>query len=398
MDIKDVIGKHYHVFEEKHDLNHYIELLEGSNLGKDQDHKQIVDAFLTFVKDTKVTVLKMIDDKIDQVVDLSNEELKTNLYLLGDQKGLFFPKDWEVSYAFASEDFFVYFMPNTFLFSANKKNCQVMKDVLDTFKLKYVESCKCKTYKNDKEPVRYLQLKISLEGITPEIWRRFIVRSDMSFHELHNVIQIVMGWENYHMYRFKIGDVYIEGEGEDSFCVDGMWRDNKFAESIPFYAKDVAIKKYLTKEKQVCEYVYDYGDAWCHRITVEKIDSEGTNAAVVLDGKRSGPPEDCGGVFGYEELLEVQKDKTHDLYQERIVEWLGKDFDPEFFDKNSINGMLDDGGFWMDRQIEVMNRSDVKKRKLGRNEPCYCGSGKKYKKCCLSEDMEEIGRQRKIAV
>lgn len=276
MDIKDVIGKHYHVFEEKHGLNQYVELLDRTQLGKDQDHKTIIDAFLTFVGDTQVTVLKMIDDHIDQIVDLSIEDIKTNLYLLGDQKGLFFPEDWEVSYSLASEDFFVYFMPNTFLFSAKKKTCQVMKDVLDTFKLKYVGSCKCKTCKNDKEPVRYLQLKISLEGITPEIWRRFIVRSDMSFHELHNVIQIVMGWENYHMYRFRIGDVYIEGEGESGFCVDGMWRDLKFTGSIPFYAKDIAIKKYLTKEKQVCEYVYDYGDAWYHRITVEKIDSEGT--------------------------------------------------------------------------------------------------------------------------
>lgn len=65
--------------------------MDGSTIGKDQDHKQIIDALLAFVGDKKVTILKLLDDKIDEVVDLSNEELKTNLYLLEDEKGFFFP-------------------------------------------------------------------------------------------------------------------------------------------------------------------------------------------------------------------------------------------------------------------------------------------------------------------
>ncbi|MDG6219153.1 MAG: SEC-C metal-binding domain-containing protein, partial [Candidatus Thermoplasmatota archaeon] len=337
-------------------------------------------------------------DKIDEVVDLSNEELKTNLYLLEDEKGFFFPEDWEVSYTLASEDFFAYFMPNMLLFSAKKETCEVMSDVLDDFSLKYVGPRKTLHFKEDEGQDSYLQLKITLERSSPKIWRRFIVKNNISFHELHNIIQIVMGWENYHMYRFIIGKICIEGEGESGFCVDSMWSDFHSSGSIPFCSKNLSVKDFLTDEIKECEYIYDFGDQWHHTLIVEKISSEADDTPIVLDGKRSCPPEDCGGMFGYEELLEIKKDKTHELYEERIVEWLGEDFDSEYFDKQSINRQLNTVGFWKEDALDSTSCSDVKMRKLGRNEPCYCGSGKKYKKCCLSKDMEVMGRPRKIEV
>ena len=153
----------------------------------------------------------------------------------------------------------------------------------------------------------------------------------------------------------------------------------------------------MTKEKQEFEYVYDFGDQWVHKVVVEKILSHCDYNAVVRDGARSCPPEDSGGIHGYLELLEIKKDPTHELYEERIVNWLGEDFDPEFFDKQKINSQLNEVRNWYSGG-DTSGCSKVKMRKLGRNEPCYCGSGKKYKKCCLPKDRKELGRRRKIPV
>jgi hypothetical protein len=200
------------------------------------------------------------------------------------------------------------------------------------------------------------------------------------------------------MYRFMIGKICIAGEGESDFCTDSVWRDLHFSGSVPFYAKDLPVKDFLTDEKQECEYVYDFGDRWHHRIIVEKMSSEGEDNPIVLDGKRSCPPEDSGGAYGYVEMLEIQKDPTHELYEEYIVDWLGEDFDSELFDRQHVNRMLNNIRFWKEQQIDSKGCTDVKMRKLGRNEPCYCGSGKKYKKCCLQNDMRELGKQRKIPI
>ena len=90
-------------------------------------------------------------------------------------------------------------------------------------------------------------------------------------------------------------------------------------------------------------------------------------------------------------MLEIQKDKSHPLYKERIIEWLGEDFDPEYFEDDVVNASLQS-------RMSAPSRERGKLRKLGRNEPCYCGSGKKYKKCCIIKDIKELGRARKVPV
>lgn len=397
MGFNSFIGKHHSTLENSCGFNYYIELYDRFKLGSDQDHKKIIDAFLKFVGKKDVTVLKMCNDCVDEILDVSFDELVSNLYLLGDEKGLFFDEDWDVSYAFADEGFFAYILPHMLIFSSEKENCEVMAGVLDEFSLRYVGPELRPDVDIVEKPSRFVQLKISLKGIKPLIWRRFIVSDDISFHELHNIIQIIMGWQNYHVYNFMINDTCIEGEGDSGFCVDSMWKGFHSKEKTLF-SKDTIFKDFLTDEKQEFEYIYDLGDNWVHKLVVEKIKDESDNAAVVLDGEHCCPPEDSGGVHGYLEMLEIKKDPSHELYQEYIVNWLGEDFDPELFDKQKINSELNDVKNWQERSVDTSDRSDVKMRKLGRNDPCYCGSGKKYKKCCLPKDMKELGRQRKVAV
>lgn len=398
MDCKRFIDKHHSTLENSCDFNYYIELYDRLKLGKDQDHKKIIDAFLRYVEDKSITVLKMCNDVIDDVVDVSDEEIVDNLYLLGNEKGLFYDEEWDVSYAFAGDTFFAYILPNMLMFSSNKENNEKMSRILDDFSITYVGPSIRPDVDSVEKPSKYLQLKITLKGIKPLIWRRFIVRDDISFHEFHRVIQIVMGWENYHAYNFMINNVCIEGEGDTEFCVDSMWKGFHSNDSKILSAQEGKVNDFVTGEKQQFEYTYDLGDSWVHKIIVEKILTTNDNEAIVLDGERSCPPEDSGGVHGYLEMLEIKKDPTHELYDEYIVDWLGEDFDPEFFDKQSINSRLNDVRYWRDRRNDSAGSSDVKMRKLGRNDPCYCGSGKKYKKCCLPKDIEEIGRQRKIAI
>ena len=175
---------------------------------------------------------------------------------------------------------------------------------------------------------KILQLKITLEGISPKIWRRFLVKDNITFQKLHDVIQIVMGWGNYHLYSFYIDKQRI-GVPDPHF-------DNDLLN-----AKKVKLKDKLSL-KQKFGYVYDFGDNWEHALIVEKIlnDKDAAIVPICLEGERAGPPEDCGSYPGYYELIKIKKNKKHPEYKERIAEWLGEDFDFEKFNLNEINNEL----------------------------------------------------------
>jgi hypothetical protein len=176
--------------------------------------------------------------------------------------------------------------------------------------------------------VNILQIKVTIDGITPKIWRRFLVKDNISFDELHNVIQTVMGWGNYHLYAFYLGK-------EEIGIPDTDFRDNLLN------AKKIKLKDKLSI-KQKFGYVYDFGDNWEHILSVEKVmdNKDVTMAPTCLGGERAGPPEDCGSYPGYYELMKIKKNKKHPEYKERIVEWLGKDFDFEYFNLEEINKQL----------------------------------------------------------
>ena len=97
----------------------------------------------------------------------------------------------------------------------------------------------------------------------------------------------------------------------------------------------------LKKEKEKIVYEYDFGDSWKHDVILEKIlsDDKKLKSSVCLEGKMACPPEDCGGIWGYSDMLEILKHQDHEDY-ENIMEWLGGEFDPEHFDKDSVNKIL----------------------------------------------------------
>ncbi|NJM68340.1 MAG: tyrosine-type recombinase/integrase [Acaryochloris sp. RU_4_1] len=160
--------------------------------------------------------------------------------------------------------------------------------------------------------IRVYQLKIKLLGVRPQVWRRIQVPETATLTQLHSVVQVVMGWEGYHLHEFSLS--------ED---------------------ETITLAKLLGNELFTFTYLYDFGDMWQHEITVEKrLASEpGKDYPVCLAGKRACPPEDCGGDWGYAHLLKVLKNRRHPEYRER-KEWVGKRFDPEAFDLEEVNQAL----------------------------------------------------------
>ncbi|MFQ6027294.1 MAG: plasmid pRiA4b ORF-3 family protein [Dehalococcoidia bacterium] len=184
------------------------------------------------------------------------------------------------------------------------------------------------TSRSQRDAESIYQFKVTLEGIRPPIWRRLQVTGSSTLYDLHLIIQCVMGWEDYHLYEFTIVRI-------------------RYGEPDPDWETEVAdaslssLSELALKEKAKFSYLYDFGDYWEHEILVEKIlmPEEGKYYPVCITGKRSGPPEDCGGIWGYGYLLEIISDPDHEEYQERI-DWLGGPFDPEAFDVDEINQAL----------------------------------------------------------
>ncbi|MDF5736634.1 MULTISPECIES: IS1096 element passenger TnpR family protein [unclassified Nostoc] len=170
------------------------------------------------------------------------------------------------------------------------------------------------------------QLKITLKNIRPPIWRRIQVLSSTTLEQLHLIVQEVMGWDNYHMHQFSIAGIDY-GQPQPEFNVRSE--------------KTVKLSQVVKDEKSKFFYTYDFGDSWEHEILVEKElpSTPDTNYPVFITGKRACPPEDCGGSWGYAELLEIISDPSHPEYEERM-EWVGESFNPDTFDINDVNQRL----------------------------------------------------------
>ena len=131
------------------------------------------------------------------------------------------------------------------------------------------------------------QLKISIDGITPPIWRIVLLPETFSLTKLHHIIQISFGWTNSHLYMF--------GEYENKIGDPILWADS---ETETLWDKKVKIKDVLQKVGDRLNYEYDMGDGWKHTIILEKIEDRGSKTVKCLDGARAAPPEDCGGIHG----------------------------------------------------------------------------------------------------
>jgi hypothetical protein len=179
----------------------------------------------------------------------------------------------------------------------------------------------------------FYRLRVTLDGVSPPIWREVVVRSGMTLGQLHQVLQAVMGWTDSHLHVFRVGKVALADLRAE---LDVPVRDEHAA------TIDEIVR---IKTKKPVIYEYDFGDGWVHEIEVEPCQEEAnlakrkTTAAYCVAGARACPPEDCGGIFGYEDLVDAIADPEHPR-REELLEWLGVPFDPESFDLAGINREL----------------------------------------------------------
>lgn len=171
-----------------------------------------------------------------------------------------------------------------------------------------------------------ITLKVTLRGAKPPVWRRLAMPGTMTLGDLHRAIQAAMGWEDCHLHAFE-----IDGEHYgDRRTVDDVADENR-----------VTLNSLSRSGVARFAYTYDFGDNWEHAITIEK------RAPVVgakpypicIAGKRACPPEDCGGVWGYSDLLAILADPAHPEHAD-YVDMFGEDLDPEHFEIEGANAVL----------------------------------------------------------
>jgi Plasmid pRiA4b ORF-3-like protein len=172
-----------------------------------------------------------------------------------------------------------------------------------------------------------VRICVTLLDVDPATWRRVEVPANFTLEGLHDVLQTIMGWANYHLHHFQLGDLmYGELTPEDRDMLDG---------------RKLKLSALAIDGERAFEYVYDYGDNWRCVVVLEAIApaSPGIVYPRLVEGARRGPPEDVGGPWGYIEFLEAIADPKHKRHKE-LIQWIGDDFDPARFDINETNRAL----------------------------------------------------------
>lgn len=176
------------------------------------------------------------------------------------------------------------------------------------------------------------QLYIELQDLEPAVWRRIQVPAEMELADLHKVLQVVMGWTNSHLHQFIKTNVFYSPrtEGDEEFWDEAMNKDYT----------GVTIGDLLKEKQDMIDYEYDYGDSWIHTVLLEDIlEADDNFNSLCLGGERHCPPEDCGGAWGYVDILNVLKNTKHPEYK-HYKAWLGDNFNPDRFELNDINKAL----------------------------------------------------------
>lgn len=196
-----------------------------------------------------------------------------------------------------------------------------VNDILDEIQL---EEFGMERPKQRRRPVSnsnmLIQLKVILLEVMPTVWRRFQIE-DCTLGDLHEHIQLAMGWENCHMHQFT-----IEGEQYGPPMPDDFEREIKDESQVRLSdLLPVSGKRFRFR------YEYDFGDGWQHEILFEGFPpmEEGKKLPLCVEGDRACPPEDTGGPWGYAEYLDALTDSDHDRHDE-FIEWCGS-FDPQDF-------------------------------------------------------------------
>ncbi|MFV9689948.1 MAG: plasmid pRiA4b ORF-3 family protein [Desulfobacteria bacterium] len=183
--------------------------------------------------------------------------------------------------------------------------------------------------KRKKASKSLYQIKVTLIESKPPIWRRLIVKDNIRLDQLHSVLQISMGWFGYHLHQYIVGDSYI-GLPDPDFEMDVI-------DERKIYLYDL-----VSNPKDNFIYEYDFGDAWNHKVVLEKtLPLDFSESPIVIKGKKACPPEDCGGIWGYYDFLEAIQN-PNDEEHESMLEWVGGKFDPDALDIKLINNHLND--------------------------------------------------------
>jgi hypothetical protein len=183
-----------------------------------------------------------------------------------------------------------------------------------------------------REPLRVtgeqaVQVTVTLRDIEPAIWRRLVVPASLTLRELHAVIQTGMGWQDYHLHLFEVDGV--------------LYGDVEEIEGRPLGDEETFTVEQAADTVGEFSYEYDFGDSWHHDIRIEQVmSSVGSGTPHLIGGARACPPEDCGGSWGYEHLLEVLADPSHEEHEE-MLPWVGGAFDSEAFDLAETNAHLE---------------------------------------------------------
>lgn len=193
--------------------------------------------------------------------------------------------------------------------------------------------------------------KLELDGSHPSIGRTLEVPGEASLGYLHQVIQAVMGWKDSHLHQFFINKKKYSAPSFE--MEEGPPVLNEFKYSLNSLN--------LLKGDKI-HYEYDFGDSWEHTLTVEGISQKPLTHAVCLDGERACPPEDCGGIPGYCDLLETLSDPEDKEYQ-TMRKWVGNKFNPEKFDLDSINRKL--------KKLPRLKSGDEKHEDIRSFDPVY---------------------------
>ncbi len=186
-------------------------------------------------------------------------------------------------------------------------------------------------------PLRFT-VRIDLDGAQPPIWRRLVLDGGLSLAQLHGVLQVAMGWTDCHLHQFRMGPMesvhrtapfvtdLAEAEGDEGT-----------------HERDVRLDEVVAEPGHVLVYEYDLGDGWDHTLRVESVAPRDGDApaARCLEGERACPPEDAGGVHGYEEMLALRAPGAATTQWDRHrLSWLGDDFDPEAFDVEVVDAVV----------------------------------------------------------
>lgn len=177
-----------------------------------------------------------------------------------------------------------------------------------------------------------LTFKISLNGAKPPIWRRVQISDAMDFEDFHAVIQIAMGWRNSHLHEFLVRDRRIGMVLPETDLFEPEELDDE---------TEIFLHQLKLKPGEKIMYTYDFGDSWEHELLLESIEEGDLEMPRCLEGKGACPPEDCGGIWGYEEILAALKAPDNPDFAD-LLEWLPNDFDPTAFSVEEVNEELEE--------------------------------------------------------